>query len=121
MRRLALLLALLTPREAPAHDTWVQTNTNLIRSGDVVHVDLMLGNHGNEHRDFKIAGKASLEGTTLEVVDPDGKRYDLKGDLVDTGYAPKEGFWTARFEPARPGLYLVAHRSDSVVSYAPER
>jgi uncharacterized GH25 family protein len=42
---------------APAHDTWVQTNTNLVRTGDAVHIDLMLGNHGNDHRDFKLASK----------------------------------------------------------------
>lgn len=121
MRRFATLLVLLTPLAASAHDTWVQTNTNLIRNGDVVHVDLMLGNHGNEHRDFKVAGKLSLEGATLDVIDPDGKSYDLKAALIDTGYAPKEGYWTARFEPTKAGLYTVAHRADGVMSYAPER
>ena len=78
---------------------------NMIRNGDAVHIDLMLGNHGNEHRDFKLAGKLSLEGATLEVIDPDGKRYDVKDRLIDTGYAPQEGYWTTRFEPAKPGLY----------------
>ena len=77
-----------------AHDTWVQTNINIIRTGDVVHVDLMLGNHGNEHRDFKLAGKTTLEDTVLRVTSPSGKSYDLKSDLVDTGYTPKEGFWS---------------------------
>jgi len=52
---------LMLARTALAHDTWVQTNTNLIRSGDAVHVDLMLGNHGNDHRDFKLASKTGLE------------------------------------------------------------
>ena len=46
---------------AAAHDTWVQTNTNLIRTGDAVHIDLMLGNHGNDHRDFKLASKLAPE------------------------------------------------------------
>ena len=121
MNRLALLLALATPAAALGHDTWVQTNTNLVRTGDAVHIDLMLGNHGNEHRDFKLAGKLSLEGATLEVIGPDGSRYDLKDRLIDTGYTPQEGYWTTRFEPAEPGLYMVAHRSDRVMSYAPER
>ena len=68
MNRLALLLALAAPVAAMGHDTWVQTNTNLVRTGDAVHIDLMLGNHGNEHRDFKLAGKLALEGATLEVI-----------------------------------------------------
>jgi len=104
-----------------AHDTWVQTNTNVVRVGDVVHVDLMLGNHGNDHRDFKLAGKTTLEGATLTVTDPKGKTYDLKPELTDTGYTPKEGFWTTKVKADQPGLYMIAHTSDRVVSYAPKR
>lgn len=103
------------------HDTWVQANTPVVRSGDAIYLSLLLGNHGNSHRDFKIAGKPSLEGSTVEVVAPDGSSFDLKPSLVDRGYAPKEGYWTARFEPVKPGLYLVDQASEQVVGYAPER
>lgn len=104
-----------------AHDTWVQTNTNICRVGDNVFIDLMLGNHGNDHRDFKLAGKVDPAKGTLEVIGPDGKRYDLKERLTDLGYTPKEGFWNVRFAGAQPGLYLASHTSDGVVSYAPKR
>jgi uncharacterized GH25 family protein len=106
---------------AAAHDTWVQTNTNVVRAGDNIHIDLMLGNHGNSHRDFKLASKIDLAGCTLTILAPDGKRYDLKDRLIDTGYTPKEGFWSARFAGGQPGLYIGAHTSDKVVSYAPTR
>jgi uncharacterized GH25 family protein len=100
---------------ASAHDTWVQVSSNVVRPDDVVHVDLMLGNHGNDHRDFKIAGKlGSLEGTTLAVVGPTGKRTDLMPNLVDLGYAPKEGFWSGRFVAAEEGLHCVAHTRDGI-------
>lgn len=102
---------------AIAHDTWVQTNTNLIRSGDAVHIDLMLGNHGNEHRDFKLASKVTLDGCSLRVIAPNGKRYDLKDRLTDTGYTPKEGFWTSRFVGAEPGLHIVEHSVDKLVNH----
>ena len=121
MRRLVPLFALIAAPAAFGHDTWVQTNTNVVRRGDAVQIDLMLGNHGNEHRDFKLAGKASLEGSTLEIVGPDGTKYDAKDRLIDTGYAPKEGYWTTRFEPDLAGIYAVSQRSDGVMSYAPER
>jgi hypothetical protein len=95
---------------ASAHDTWVQASQRLVGVGDVVHVELFLGNHGNDHRDFKVAGKlASLEGATLDVIAADGRRTDLVPAAVDVGYAPKEGFWSARFVPASPGLHGVAH------------
>ena len=121
MNRVAVLFILSLPATALAHDSWVQTNVNLIRVGDAVHVDLMLGNHGNEHRDFKLAGKVALESSTLEVTGPDGKRFDLKDRLSDTGYTPQEGFWTTRFEPTAPGLYIIGHTFDRVMTYAPER
>jgi uncharacterized GH25 family protein len=112
---------LLLAAACPAHDTWVQTNTNVVRPGDNVHIDLMLGNHGNDHRDFKLASKADLAASTLAVLAPDGRRYDLKERAVDVGYAPTEGYWTARFAGREPGLYLVAHTFDKVMSYAPVR
>src|SRR5262245_3705417 len=102
MKRLVLFVLLAAPVAALAHDTWVQTNSNLVYTGDVVHIALMLGNHGNGHRDYKIAGKLALEGASLEVIDPSGNRYDLKARLIDTGYTPQEGYWTTRFEPTRP-------------------
>jgi uncharacterized GH25 family protein len=109
-----LFVVAATP-SAHAHDTWVQSSPRLVRPDDVVHVDLFLGNHGNEHRDFKIAGKlGSVDGVKLDVIGPDGRKTDLVPDMVDLGYAPKEGFWTARFVPATAGLHCVAHYREGV-------
>jgi uncharacterized GH25 family protein len=122
MLRSILLTTLLAVTPAAwAHDRWLQTNTNVARVGDTVQIDLMLGNHGNNHRDFKLAGKVEPATVSLEVIAPDGKRYDVKDRLVDTGYTPKEGFWSTRFVGDKPGLYLAACVSDKVVSYAPKR
>jgi uncharacterized GH25 family protein len=122
LRSIVLIAALLSfTRVIHAHDQWLQLNTNVLRVGDAVQIDLMLGNHGNNHRDFKLAGKADPATGTLEVRAPDGKRYDLREGLVDTGYTPKEGFWTTRFVGDKAGLYMAARLSDKVVSYAPKR
>ncbi len=118
MFRLPITLVLLiAPGFAAAHDTWVQTNTQLVRVGDAVHVDLMLGNHGNDHRDFKLASKVDPAGGTSVVIAPSGKRYDLLDRFIDLGYAPKEGFHSAKFSVAEPGLYTIAHTSDRVVNH----
>lgn len=93
---LSLLTLCLTSASASVHDTWVETNTKLIRTRDAVYINLKLGNHGNHHRDFKIASKIDLEGCRLDVIDPAGKVYDLISELTDTGYAPKEGRLLAR-------------------------
>lgn len=119
--RFSLVLPLLFCGAAQAHDTWVESNTNVFRVGDCAHIDLKLGNHGNEHRDFKLASKIALDYVKLEVIGPDSARYDLKSDLIDAGYTPKEGFWTTTFTGEKPGLYTVLQTFDGVVSYAPKR
>lgn len=113
-RLLPLVLAFASlSTSARAHDTWVQVNTPLLRPNDAVYIDLMLGNHGNDHRDFKQASKIRLEPASLDVVLPDGKKLDLKPQAIDTGYTPTEGHWSAKFVPATPGLYVVDHAIDS--------
>lgn len=116
-----IALACLAAANGQAHDTWVQTNTNLIRVGDAVHVDLMLGNHGNDHRDFKLAGKLNPSWGTLAVIGPNGKETGIKENLADLGYASNEGFWSTRHVATEPGLHMVAHTLDKVVPYAPVR
>jgi uncharacterized GH25 family protein len=118
MRWVALIALLGVGVAARAHDIWIQTNAPVIRVGDVVHLDLMLG---NEHRDYKLASKLGRADAGLFVIDPDGERFDMASRMVDAGYTPQEGYWTTRFEPTKPGLYLATQRSDRVMSYAPER
>ena len=122
--RLAALIPVATAllaRPTLAHDTWVDTNTNQVRLGGAVHINLKLGNHGNRHRDFKIAGQVDTDHSTLQVLAPGGKSYDLKSTLTSTGHAPDGGFWTTRFVAGQPGLHCVAHTYSNVMSYAPER
>lgn len=114
---LALVLPILAATNAAAHDTWLETNTALVRVGDRVEIDLKLGNHGNEHRDFKLAGKISQEGLTLDVLSPSGKKYDVKPALADLGYTPREGYWSAPFVAAETGHYLALSTSDKVVNH----
>ncbi|MEX0887686.1 MAG: DUF4198 domain-containing protein [Phycisphaeraceae bacterium] len=115
------LLAGLAGSAARAHDSWVQTNTNAVDVGQVMHVDLMLGNHGNHHRDFRLAGKVDPEFATFDVVTPDGETLDLKPDLVDLGTESNPGYWSVRFVPDQAGMHTIAHTYDRVVHYAPLR
>jgi uncharacterized GH25 family protein len=107
-------LSFLITSIATAHDNWVETNTSLVRLGDLVHVDLKLGNHGNDHRDFKLSGKVSLESGPISVISPTGEVFDLKPHLVETGLSTKEGYWTGRYTTTTPGLHVVASTSDGV-------
>jgi uncharacterized GH25 family protein len=112
-----IFCVLLVAAPAFAHDTWLETNTNVIRPGDAIYIDLKLGNHGNDHRDFKLASKVDLESVTLDVIDPNGKFYSVKDRLVDLGYAPTEGYWRAKFTPMKSGIYVVAQKTDKIMHH----
>lgn len=109
--------AVLVSTAVCAHDTWIQANVPVVRAGETVYLDLMLGNHGNEHRDFLLASKVSLDRATFKVIDPEGRQFDFKDRLIDTGYTPKEGFWSLRFNPVQAGMYVAVHTLDQVVNH----
>ncbi|MGE3777778.1 MAG: DUF4198 domain-containing protein, partial [Pirellulaceae bacterium] len=96
------------------HDTWVEVNTPEVREGNVVHVDLRLGNHGNDHRDFKLHSLITLDRASLSVHAPCGCETDLKPNLIGTAYEPKQGYWTARYLATKPGLHVVSHQLDTL-------
>lgn len=118
-RLLPLLFAAALPLHA--HDTWVQLNVARTEEKQPVYADLMLGNHGNNHRDFQLASKIPLKGSTLALIAADGKATDLIPSVIDMGSEEKEGFWSVKVAAPSAGIFCVAHTYDAVVSYAPKR
>lgn len=121
MKRFIFLVLLLPPFSAIAHDPWVQVNTVKQEPKQPVYADLMLGNHGNNHRDFLLASKIPLKDSTLSLISADGGVTDLKSSIVDVGSEEKEGFWSVKIPTQPEGFYCVAHTYDAVVRYAPKR
>lgn len=111
---LMALSLLMSSSLAYAHDTWVEAGPLNGRSGEYVYVNLMLGNHGNQHRDFRLASKITLAPCSLHVFRPDGQADDIKPAIIDMGSAEKEGFWTARYEPQASGVHEVVHTLDTL-------
>jgi uncharacterized GH25 family protein len=114
---ITLLLITVLRNDGLAHDTWIETNTSLVRVGEVVHVDLKLGNHGNHHRDFLLAGRINPEWVTLEVASDQGKRESLREQLTPTAAAEKEGFWTTSYSPRSSGTFTVVQTLDRVMKH----
>lgn len=114
-----LLAVMLSTCAGPAcaHDTWVEANTAVVRAGDAVFLDLKLGNHGNDHRDFKLAGKIDLADSSLTVLLPNGAKLDMLDRLQDVGYSPNEGYWTGKFVTTSAGTYVVWHQLDKIVNH----
>ena len=110
-------LLLLSPVAANAHDLWSRTNTPLVRTGEVVHVDLCLGNHGNYHRDFMLAGRVSLDWISADFIASAGARTDLGDQVRATASAEKEGCWTRPVVAEASGVHCVAMMLDRVMQH----
>lgn len=104
-----------------AHDLWLEVSSPVVREGDTVQVELKLGNHGNDHRDFKIMGKPRPDELVMEWIDPAGQRTDFRKSLVEQSVGGKDGYFTAKLPAKGVGLHTIFATSDKVVSYAPTR
>jgi uncharacterized GH25 family protein len=100
------------PQTASSHDGWVEVSPTIVEKGQPATIALIQGNHSNEHRSYRIAGKWDQKYTTLVVVDPNGKKNALTDRLIDFGeddekVGPKgpKGFYLASFTPNEEGLY----------------
>ncbi len=58
----------LSPSAAGAHDGWIEVAPAIVEKGQPVAVALMQGNHSNEHRSYRLAGKWDLEFTKVTVI-----------------------------------------------------
>jgi uncharacterized GH25 family protein len=113
LRLMILFLSIcVVPRWASAHDGWVEVTPTIVEKGQVAAITLIQGNHSNEHRSYRIAGKWDQKYTTLAIVDPTGKQITLTDRLIDLGedeekIGPKgpKGFFLAPFTPTSEGLY----------------
>src|SRR6266581_7869172 len=116
---LLILIALLflRPQLAVGHDGWVEITPAIVEKGQVATISLIQGNHSNDHKSYRIAGKWDQKYTTLVVVDPKAKQNSLTDRLIDFGedaetIGPKgpKGYYLASFVPKDEGLYQAVAR-----------
>jgi uncharacterized GH25 family protein len=112
------------PQTASSHDGWVEITPTIVEKGQPTTISLIQGNHSNEHRSYRIAGKWDQKYTTLVVIDHKGKNRDLTDRLVDFGeddekVGPKgpKGFYLASFTPNEEGLYQAVARQVRTVQH----
>lgn len=110
-------LLFIHPQLASAHDGWVEITPTIVEKNQAAIIALIQGNHSNEHKSYRIAGKWDAKNTTLVVVDPKGTAHSLTDRLIDLGedaeaIGPKgpKGFHLASFVPKDDGRYLALAR-----------
>jgi uncharacterized GH25 family protein len=120
---LFLITAVLcSPAAARAHDGWIEISPSIVEKGQPVTIGLMQGNHSNEHRSYRLAGRWDLEFTKVTVISPSGKATDLTGAVIDFGEDPEKtgpkgpkGFHLAQFVADEEGAYTVVAKQERTV------
>ena len=112
-----LNLILFCPQFTFAHDGWVEITPTIVEKGQPTTIALIQGNHSNEHKSYRIAGKWDGKNTTLAVVNPGGKQIALTDRIIDLGedeekVGPKgpKGFYLASYIPNDEGLHQAIAR-----------
>jgi uncharacterized GH25 family protein len=112
-----LNLIFFCPQFTFAHDGWVEITPTIVEKGQPTTIALIQGNHSNEHKSYRIAGKWDGNNTTLAVVNPGGKQITLTDRIIDLGedeekVGPKgpKGFYLASYIPNDEGLYQAVAR-----------
>lgn len=110
-------LLCLNPPLATAHDGWIEIAPAIVEKNQTVTIALMQGNHSNEHKSYRIAGKWDANYTVLTVIDPKGTSNSLTDRLIDMGedaeaIGPKgpKGYHLASFVAKDIGLYQAIAR-----------
>ena len=110
------------PQPASSHDGWVEISPAIVEKNQPATISLIQGNHSNEHKSYRIAGKWDAKYTTLVIVDPGSKQIPLTDRLFDFGedadaVGPKgpKGFYLAPFVPKDEGLYQALARQARTV------
>lgn len=119
---LAISYILISALAASAHDGWVEIAPTIVEKNQSVTISLLQGNHSNEHKSYRIAGKWDQKNTILVVLDPKGKQISLTDRLIDMGedaeaIGPKgpKGFHLAPFLAKDDGLYQAIARQTRTV------
>jgi hypothetical protein len=107
---------------ALAHDTWVQVNSPRQEVGQLAFIELCLGNHANDHRDYRLASRlSSLDNCRVTVHHADGPIHSLNAEMNGFGTAANEGPWIGSWAPPQAGRYFVESRLDLVKGTARAR
>lgn len=114
---LAFFIIFMLIGAARAHDGWIEITPAIVEKGQPVTIALMQGNHSNEHRSYRLAGKWDAEFAKVSVVSPSGKTtaveiVDLGEDPEKTGPKGPKGFHIAQFVADEEGVYTVVARQE---------
>ncbi len=119
------LFIILFSSTAVAHDGWSQTNTPIIEVGEVSFVELLFGNHSNDHASYRIDGTWNPDNTSIYVTAPNGEKINISDTLFYTGELQDtpdsrlgvNNYYISSFSSSLPGAYIISVEGDQVFAH----
>lgn len=104
---------------ALAHDGWVQSNTPLVRVGDMSYLDLQFGNHENNHRNYKLVNTWQYTNPSfrVKVHTPSGGVIDLASQLTNLGTTTNPAYSVSSFKAEEKGAYIAEATQTAILKY----
>lgn len=114
------LLSICFALPSMAHDGWSQTTSPIVEIGEVAYVELLFGNHSNDHASYRIEGNWNMDNTHVFVVNQAGNKVDISetifytGELTESNHAGINNYYVGSFSSQTPGIYIISVEGDTV-------
>jgi uncharacterized GH25 family protein len=111
--------------QAFAHDGWSQTNTPIVAPGNNSYVEMLFGNHSNEHKSYRIDGHWNPDTTKVYVTLPNGAKQDITKTMFYTGEEKEvsdatlgvNNSYISSFSSNYIGAHIVSVEGDSIFKH----
>lgn len=106
-----------------AHDGWSQVYSPIVEKGEIAYIELLFGNHTNEHASYRVEGKWNTDHSKVFVTVPTGDKIDISGTLFYTGETAEgantetvgiNNAYIASFSSSHPGFHIVSVEGDQI-------
>jgi uncharacterized GH25 family protein len=119
---LSILLGTISPAQAGSHNGWSQTNTPIVETGQNAYIELLFGNHSDDHASYRIDRKWVIENSVVKLVTPADETLDITdrffymGELTEV---KEERIWVnnyyaGSFQTTEQGAYIIAAEGNFV-------
>ena len=100
-----------------AHDLWIETQSAVVRAGELVHVDFKLGNCNDGRRDFTTSGLIDPSGVLSGIISPSRSSMELIDKFSRSAKKETEGFWSKNLTIREKGMSWIVQALDQIIEH----
>ncbi|WP_232735865.1 DUF4198 domain-containing protein [Alteribacter populi] len=103
-----------------AHNGWSQTNSPIVEKGQHSYVELLFGNHSDDHTSYRIDRKWDLNDSEVKVTSPSLEEQTITDSFfylgeekeVDAERLGVNNYYAGSFQAIEEGIYIISAEGD---------